>query len=69
MSSVGEGMNDKHNDKVKITLTRGQCESLSEFIELNMLQHIRDDDGVDNLTYVRNILNAQQVFEEACKRE
>lgn len=52
-----------------VELTKGQCESLADFIALNLLDVIRNDMDVDNLNYVRNLLNALQVFEEAAKSE
>ena len=52
-----------------IELTKGQCESLADFIALNLLDVIRNDTDIDNLNYVRNLLNAQQAFEEASKSE
>lgn len=54
---------------MKIELTKGQCESLSDFIEMNLLDVIRNDAYIDNLVWVRNILEAQKIFEEAAKGE
>ena len=53
---------------VKIEFTKGQCESLSEFIEMNLLDVIRKDVDIDNLNWVRNILDAQKIFEEVAKK-
>lgn len=53
----------------KIELTKGQCESLSEFIEMNLLDVIRKDVDIDNLNWVRNILDAQKIFEEVARSE
>lgn len=50
---------------MKIELTKGQCESLAEMIELHLLDIIRKDTDIDNLDWVRNILNAHQMFVEA----
>ncbi len=54
---------------MKIELTKGQCESLSDFIEVHLLDVIRSDADIDNLNWVRNILDAQKIFEEAAKNE
>lgn len=54
---------------MKIELTKGQCESLSDFIEMNLLDVIRNDTDIDNLNWVRNILDALKVFKEAAKSE
>lgn len=53
---------------MNIDLTKGECESLSDFISLNLLDVIRNDADIDNLVYVRNLLNALQKFEEAAKK-
>lgn len=54
---------------MKIELTKDQCGSLSDFIEMNLLEVIRNDTDIDNLNWVKNILDALQVFEEAAKSE
>ena len=54
---------------MKIELTKGQCESLSDFIEVHLLDIIRKDTDIDNLNWVRNILDALKIFEEAANSE
>ena len=47
-----------------IELTKGQCESLVEFIELEFIPSLRNDPDIDNLQYVINICDAYKVFKE-----
>lgn len=47
---------------MKIDLTKSQCESLIDFIELNLLDVIRRDTDIDNLEWVENILTANTIF-------
>jgi len=54
---------------MKVELTKGQCESLADFISLNLLDVIRNDADIDNLNYVHNLLNALEAFKEAAKSE
>jgi hypothetical protein len=54
---------------MKVELSKDQCISLADFISLNLLDVIRNDVDIDNLNYVRNLLNALQTFEEAAKNE
>lgn len=54
---------------MKIELTKGQCESLSDLIEVHLLDIIRNDTDIDNLNWVRNIVNAQKAFNEAVNNE
>ena len=47
---------------MKIDLTKSQCESLIDLIEMNLLDVIRKDTDIDNLEWVQNILNANTLF-------
>ena len=47
-----------------IELTKGQCESVVDFIELNLISSVREDEYLDNLQYVINICDAYKVFKE-----
>lgn len=47
---------------MKIDLTKPQCESLIDFIELNLLNVIRKDTDIDSLEWVQNILTANTLF-------
>ena len=47
---------------MKIDLTKSQCESLIDFIELNLLDVIRKDTDIDSLEWVQNILTANTLF-------
>ena len=48
----------------KIELTKGQCESLMEFIDFTLIPSLRQDPDIDNLQYVINICDAYKVFKE-----
>ena len=48
----------------KIELTKGQCESLAEFIDFTLIPSLRQDPDIDNLQYVINICDAYKVFKE-----
>lgn len=39
-----------------IEVTKDQCESVIDFIEMNLLDVIRQDDSIDNIDWVVNIL-------------
>ena len=47
---------------MKIDLTKAQCESLIDFIELNLIDVIRNDTDIDSLEWVQNILTANTLF-------
>lgn len=52
---------------MKIELTKSQCSNLATFIDLWLLREIRENEDLDNLDYVRDMLDMQKTFEEASK--
>lgn len=40
----------------EITLTKGEAESLMDFLEINLIDCIRKDEDCDNLVYVENLI-------------
>lgn len=54
---------------MKIDLTKSQCESLIDFIELNLLDVIRNDTDIDSLEWFQNILTANSLFHLAIAGE
>lgn len=50
-------------ENVKIELTKSQCASLCDLIEVHLIDIIRNDTDIDNINWVRNILDAHKVFE------
>lgn len=52
-----------------VELTRSQCSNVAEFIELWLFHAMREDDEVDNLEYLRDMLDAQKILLEAARNE
>lgn len=52
---------------MKVELTRSQCSNVAEFIELWLIHSIREDDSIDNLDYLRDMLDAQKILQGASK--
>ena len=44
-----------NNVTISFDITKGQIESLIEFIDLNFLPSIRTDEDIDNMDYICNI--------------
>ena len=44
-----------NNATISFDITKGQIESLIEFIDLNFLPSIRNDEDIDNMDYIYNI--------------
>lgn len=47
---------------VAIYLTKSQCKSLADFIDVHLLGEIREDVGIDNLMWVKDMVDAYVVF-------
>jgi len=48
-----------------VELSKTQCKNLADFIDLYLLTEIRDNDELDNLDYLRDMLDAQDRLKEA----
>lgn len=54
---------------MKIELTKAQCVNLAEFIDMHIFEAIRNDVDIDNIEWLRDMLDAQKAFNEAGKEE
>lgn len=50
---------------MKVELTKNQCQVVAEFIEMNILDVIRNDLDIDNIAWLENMLDAKRVLEKA----
>lgn len=50
---------------MKVELTKIQCQVVAKFIEMNILDVIRNDTDIDNIAWLENMLDAKQVLEKA----
>lgn len=58
-------MADCVNRKGKsINLTNGEAYSLAEFIDMQLLNYIREDTDIDSLQWLRNVVHA---YEKLCE--
>jgi hypothetical protein len=54
---------------MKFELTASQCRNLAEFVETNLIDYIRNDPDLDNVSYLRDMIGAIDVLAEAYKAE
>lgn len=54
-------------DMNNVVLTKSQCVNLAKFIDLYLLTEIRENEDLDNLDYVKQMLDAKDVLEKAGK--
>lgn len=52
---------------MKVELTKDQCVNVADFIEMNLLETIRNDVDIDNLGLVESMLAARRALENAVK--
>lgn len=50
---------------MKVELSKSQCVNVAEFIEMYIFQAIREDLDMDNLEYLRDMLDAEKALREA----
>ena len=43
---------------VNLNLTADDCKNIADFLEIYFFQNIRDDEDMDNIEYVRSLINA-----------
>lgn len=56
-------MNEK--PKLMVALTKSQCKDIVDFIEIYLIDMIRNDDGIDNIDWIEDMLNARNILREA----
>lgn len=54
---------------MKVELTKSQCENLAEWIDMHLLDVIRNDDDIDNLMWVKDMIIAQETLKKAAREE
>ena len=50
---------------MKVELTKNQCRNVAEFIEMNLLDVIRNDVDIDNVAWLEDMLDAKRTLEKA----
>lgn len=56
------------NEKtVEIRLTKSQCNNLADFIDFYLIKAIREDEELDNLQWVKDMIDAHTVLREGGK--
>lgn len=55
----------KSGEIVMIHMTKSQCASVAEFIELNLYNWIRSDDEIDNMDWLADMAGAYRAFKAA----
>lgn len=43
---------------VTLNFDKATCKNIADFLEIYFFQNIRDDEDIDNIEYVRSLINA-----------
>ena len=54
---------------MKIELSADQCRNIAEFIDMHIFEAIRDDVDIDNIEWLKDMMTAHTILEEAGKEE
>ena len=49
---------------VEIHLTKSQCNNLADFIDFYLIKAIREDEEIDNLMWIKDMIDAHTVLRE-----
>ena len=55
--------------KIAVRLTKSQCVNVAEFIELHILDVIRNDTDIDSIGWIEDIIGAMRALEEGAKAD
>lgn len=72
VTKKGNNMAQKEKDLEKIVsvnLTKIQCKHLAEYIEINFIYYLRQDEEIDNIYYLADMCEAYKKLMEAAKGE
>ena len=59
----------KGDEIVAVRLKRSQCKNVADFIDFGLIEQIRDDESIDNISWIEDIIGAMRVLEEAAKMD
>lgn len=55
--------------KNSINLTDDQCKNLAEFIDLYLIDAIRKDPEIDNINYVKDMIDAMEILQKRVNKK
>ena len=55
--------------RIAVRLTKSQCVNVAEFIEIHLLDAIRNDTEIDNIGWIEDMIGAMRVLEEGAETD
>lgn len=53
------------NETISVQLTKSQCRNVADFIEFELIEHIRNDPDLDNIRWIVDMIEAWKTLEKA----
>ena len=60
-------MTEGKRGRMRVELTKSQCENLVDFIDSEFIDSIRNDEEMDNIEYIRDMIMAREALKEAAE--
>ena len=57
----------KGDQIVTVRLKRSQCKNVADFIDFGLIEQIRDDERIDNISWIEDMIRAMLTLEAAAK--
>jgi len=59
----------KDDGRICVRLTKSQCVNVAEFIEINLVDNIRNNPYIDNIGWIEDMIGAMRALEEGAKAD
>ena len=53
---------------MKVELSKSQCENLAEWIDMHLIDVIREDEEIDNVQWIKEMILAMETLQNAAKK-
>lgn len=69
VTKAHEWMVKRMTDLIRVCLTKSQCKNVAEFIEIHLIDAIRNDPDIDNVDWIADMIDAMRRLENTEKYE
>lgn len=52
---------------ITLNMSKADCKNVADFLELYFFQNLHDDPDIDNIEYIRSLLNSMDELNKAAK--
>lgn len=69
VTAVTPAAEQEDDGRTCVRLTKSQCQNVAEFIEIHLLDAIRNDTDIDNIGWIEDMIGAMRVLEEGAEAD